>query len=241
MSQEPTPTRRNAAWLFFDGTILPVMGGAEDPPKPDPEPTPTPEPTPEPEPTPDPPAGDPPAEPKTYDEVYVKKLRTEAANRRTELREAQERLEKLEGEKLSETERTKQEAEKAQQRATALEARVKRAEVRSAAAGKEIGNPDLAADLIDPSKVELDEDGEITNADDLLDALLEKYPDLKAKPKEEKPAESLTQVLEGGDPPAEQGVVSQEQALHLAKTDKDRFNKLFDEGKIPASALGGQR
>lgn len=207
MSQVPTPTTNPAP-------------GADPTPDPTPEPAPV-----EPQQT----------EPKVYDEKHVKALRAENAEWRTKLREEQKAREALENEKLSETEQVKKEAESAQTRAQALEVRVKRAEVLQAASGKEIANPALAADLIDPSKVELDDDGNATNADDLLDALIEKYPDLKAKPKasDEERKSDLKQILKDGDLVKDgKQVYEGQQARDLLERDPDAFHKAMDEGRI---------
>lgn len=167
------------------------------------------------------------------DEAYLKELRDEAAKYRKELREAQRKLEALESEKLSETERTKQEAERAKERAAALEARVKRAEVSKAAKAKDFANPELAAKLIDPAKVELDEDGEPVNVDQLLDDLLSEFPDLKAPAKKEEEPSKLKQVLKEGDPvPAEKPIYEGEAARNLLRTNPDEFHRAMDEGRI---------
>ena len=167
------------------------------------------------------------------DREYLEKLRMEAAKYRKELREAQRKLEALESEKLSETERTKQEAERAKERAAALEARVKRAEVSKAAKAKDFANPELAAKLIDPAKVELDEDGEPVNVDQLLDDLLSEFPDLKASEKKEEEPSKLKQVLKEGDPvPAEKPIYEGEAARNLLRTNPDEFHRAMDEGRI---------
>lgn len=114
-------------------------------------------------------------------------------------RENADRVKELEREKLSDSERQEQQSKDDRERADRLEARVKRGEVLDAATGKDITNPKLAADLIDPSKVELDDDGKAINADDLLDDLVRRYPELKAKPEDEEREKRLGRVLKNGD------------------------------------------
>lgn len=170
---------------------------------------------------------------KVYDEDYVKKLRDEAAARRKQLREVQERLEALEAEKLSETERQRIEAEKAKERAEALEARVKKAEIAKAAQELGVTNPELAARLVDASKVELDESGTAVNAADLIDSIVAEFPDLKAKQNaDERPAD-LKKVLDKGEEVVDgERKLSPEAARRLLDSDPEKFNELFDKGLI---------
>ena len=174
------------------------------------------------------------SEGKTYDEDYVKKLRSEAAKHRTELKKEREAREALENEKLSEDERVKKQAEADKARADALESRVKRAEIRAAAPGKGIANPEIAAQLIDPARIELNDQGEATNAGELLDELLDKYPDLKkAEATTDDRPNELRKVLKDGEPVAEDGrPIEGEAARRLLETDPDKFNDLMDKGLI---------
>lgn len=68
-------------------------------------------------------------ESKTYDEDYVKQLRSENAKRRIKEQQLEERLEELEGANKSEAEKAQAKATKAEQRAAEAEAKLLRFEV----------------------------------------------------------------------------------------------------------------
>lgn len=95
--------------------------------------------------------------------------------------------------------------------------------------------------MVEREGLEIDSDGEVTGAEEAVETLLEEYPEFKAA---EKPPE--------GDPPPEDPggkpdrkrapkELTTEQVRKLAKEDPEKFNKLFDEGKIPESALSGAK
>lgn len=138
------------------------------------------DPTPAPNPAPADPA---PGEPKTYDEAYVKQLRSEAAENRKARAAAEARLKELDDAKLSETEKLAQAAKEATARATAAEERVKaslgKAAVQVAAVKLQVVDPDVAYTLIQ-SKLEFDADGNPTNTEALLAQLVKDKPYLLA-------------------------------------------------------------
>lgn len=143
---------------------------------------------------------------KTYSESYVKKLRTENANRRTKLNEAETELErlkaietkfkKLEQAQMTEEERKNADLEAATQRASELEAQLAKAEqamrettttnaLRDALAEPDAGVADVRAALrlLDRSQLELDDDGnpDAESVKTAIEAMLDAYPILQAK------------------------------------------------------------
>jgi hypothetical protein len=141
-----------------------------------------------------PPAGNPPSEPpsgqepKTFDEAYVKQLRTEAAGYRKRASEAETELQKIKDAQLSETERAKKEAADAQAKAQKLEADLKaqsvRAEIAVLGSGLKIVDADAAYRLIDQAAIQFDDTGRPSNVKALLDQLVKDKPYLieKASP-----------------------------------------------------------
>lgn len=103
--------------------------------------------------------GDGGGEPKTYDEAYVRKLRREAAQHRTEANTAKQKLQEIEDADKSETQREREAREAAEKRATEAEAKVLRADV---AADKGVPAK-LAKFLTGSTKEELE-----ASADELL-------------------------------------------------------------------------
>jgi hypothetical protein len=244
------------AWL------MPVVGGADDEHEADcdgnhaegepcneeakADPEPAPEPTPDPEPDPDPDDEDEPFDKdramrtirRQREEEKKLKARADAAEKeRDELRQAQE----------SEQERTVRErdeakAEAALEKQAALKAQVDLAIYETAL---EAGIPGKKVKrtmrLIDRDGITL-EDGEVQGVEDALTDLLNDVPELKGEPTPDPEPEPEGDPEEepGGNPdrrrkPRE---MTPERAAKLAKDDPVKFNELFEEGKIPASALG---
>src|SRR5690606_33245169 len=142
-------------------------------------------------------------------------------------------LDKLRQKLMSEEERKELEVKQAKERAAALEARVKKAEIAKAAQELGVTNPELAARLVDASKVELDESGTAVNAADLIDSIVAEFPDLKAKQNaDERPAD-LKKVLDKGEEVVDgERKLSPEAARRLLDSDPEKFNELFDKGLI---------
>lgn len=113
-------------------------------------------------------------EPETFDREYVEKLRKEAANYRTKLREREEAEAKAAEAKrqaeLSSDERAKEAERKAEQALADAEARVTAAERRASLAGK-VTSPARVMRLMD------DPDTYFPNGDPDIDAILRDFPE----------------------------------------------------------------
>ena len=120
---------------------------------------------------------------KTFDEAYVKGLRTEAAKHRTEAKTLREQLDELQKKDLTEKERAERERDEATKRAEAAEQRARRASARAAiaAAAVEAQAVDVATvqDLLS-GKIEFDDDGEPVDVQSAVEQLLESKPFLRA-------------------------------------------------------------
>jgi chromosome segregation ATPase len=116
----------------------------------------------------------------TFDAEYVAALRREAARYRTERKELEEKLKKLEEAQLSETERIanrlaeleKQQAEWMRERQELLV----RSAVVSEAVGLNIIDPEAAFKLLDLASLQFDEDGRPVNIKDALTKLIKEKP-----------------------------------------------------------------
>ena len=152
------------------------------------DPEPQGDPTPEPE----------PQEPKTFDEAYVKELRTEAAKYRTKAKELEQQLQTLPGEitakvlaalglepdpqknfdqQLAEANKKAQEAEKR------ANERLVRAEVISLATDMGLIDADAALALMDRTDVTVKDDGTVDGVKEALEALVVAKPWLKKEQK----------------------------------------------------------
>lgn len=174
-------------------------------------------------------------EEKTFGEDYVKKLRDEAAKHRTEARQAQERLKEIE-------DAEKSEAEKAIERANELERErdeavtrandtLIRAAVVNEAAKQGAVDPDAALALLPKDAVTITDEG-AAGAEQAVKDLLEAKPYLLGDQKKP-PAGSA-----GGGVREDTPTMTPEEARQLAKTNPGEFNKKFEAGEIPASAMG---
>jgi hypothetical protein len=148
----------------------------------------------------------------TFDAEYVKKLRTESADYRTKLREAEKQLKRLA--EFEDAEKKRQEAElsekdKLEKRLADLEstnsqlseryasARLRHA-VEIAAVTMQFADPEDAYNLADMSGAEIAEDGKITGVKEALEALA------KAKPYLIKSGNGKPPGTPQGKPPARQ-------------------------------------
>lgn len=192
------------------------------------------------DPTPDPKVD----EPKTPEDDFDKEraLATIRKQRESEeaaiarAKEAEAELKKIQDAQLSEQERTKKEAEEAKQAAERATADLRDARITmgltSAASGK-VKDPSIIRKLVDDSSVQVGDDGKVTNAAELVDALLKEHPYLAADAKTDDRPTNLTQVLESGDPVPQDGKpLEGEAARELFKRDPDKFNDLMDKGLI---------
>lgn len=116
-----------------------------------------------------------PAEPKTYDESYVKKLRGEAAGYRTQLSTAQAELDKMKQAQMNDLEKAQAAAESAnklaEQRQAELVESKRIAAISQAAAGK---FPVAAA--LKLADVTVNDDGTIGGVDEAIAQLVKDYP-----------------------------------------------------------------
>ena len=116
-----------------------------------------------------------PAEPKQFNESYVTKLRGEAANWRTQFKDAQAELDKLKQAQMSDLEKAQADAAKANKLADDMRAQFlesqRVAAISQAAAGK--FPVDAALKLAD---VTIDENGKVSGADAAIELLVKTYP-----------------------------------------------------------------
>lgn len=110
----------------------------------------------------------------------LSEARKEAASHRTKLREAEGRIKTFEDEKLSEQEKKDKAAKEAADRADRAETELRKlrleAGLERAAAKAGITDTEAALRLLDPSKLDLDDDGRPKNAEDVLKAMLKDRP-----------------------------------------------------------------
>lgn len=173
----------------------------------------------------EPPKADPPAEqPKTFDAAYVEKLRKEAAEARVKAKRADE----LEAKVKAFEDAQKSEAEKVAERLADSEKRAEQAEralLRRQAADAAGLAPEFADRLTGSTAEELAEDAQ-------------KFSELvKGNRPEPKPTDGLPGDVPRGARKGENDL-SADEVKRLAKENPAEFNRRFDAGQIPASALG---
>ncbi len=144
----------------------------------------------------DPPEGDPPAGDPPTDELVtefgekgaaeIRKLRSENAGHRTKNRELSTKLTEHEQAQLSEKERAEAKAKDAEDRALAAETRAKAtaiaADLRVHAVTLGAVDVDAVIALVDRSKVEADDDGNVKGGKAAVEALLKAKPYLVSEP-----------------------------------------------------------
>lgn len=109
---------------------------------------------------------------------HIRELRGEAAGYRTQLRETQKEMERV---NLDDNERAIEEAKDAARREAeeSFNERLKQAEARSVLAQNRIVNPnDKTLQLLDLSSVEVDDTGRVSGLDKAVEALKKEYPSL---------------------------------------------------------------
>lgn len=224
----------------------------EDPPDPEPDPTPDPEPNPEPDPDPAPPTPDPDPDPVPDPEPFDEEraMRTIKAQRKKE-KEEKERADKAERERdelrraqETEQERSAREADEAKREADRLRTANERllidAAIREAATAAEVpaNRVRRVLKLIDRDGISVDSADDVDGVEDALSELLEEIPELKGPtgpdpvPDPEPPGGNPDRKHKGRE-------LTAKQVKQMAKEDPEKFNQLFDEGKIPKSALEG--
>jgi hypothetical protein len=121
---------------------------------------------------------------KTYDEAYVKKLRDEAASRRTRERELEARLKELESKDLSAQEKAERERDAAVAEAAAAttkaQAALLKAEVTATAARLGAVDVDVVRTLV-AADITFNDDGDPVGVEEAVTALLETKPYLKGQ------------------------------------------------------------
>ncbi len=148
-------------------------------------------------PTTQPQAGEGQAETMSLEEA--KKLRTEAHNLRKRLKEFDDKEEQAKLAALSEVEKAKQQAVKAEQQIQQYREKLITAQVQLAAQAKGVIDAEAAALLVRGS-LEYDDDGMPSNLDKALDTLIKNKPYLAPA----KPAEPATTPAQTATPPATQ-------------------------------------
>lgn len=166
----------------------------------------------------------------------IRKQRESESDALKRAKEAEAELKKIKDAQLSEQERTKQEAEDAKQAAQQATEALRDARITmglaNAASGK-VKDPSIVRRLIDDNKVKIDDDGKVTNADELIEGLLKEHSYLAAEKKTDDRPTNLKQVLEGGEPVIEDGKpLEGEAARELFKRDPEKFNDMMDRGLI---------
>jgi hypothetical protein len=192
-----------------------------------------------------------------YDEEKAKRAiahlkernRERAAKAKAELDKANARAAKLEREKETEQERVTREAGEARAEAARERANSERltinAAIRDAAAEADVPAKTISrlVRLVDRDDISVDTEGEVEGAAEAVDAFLAEFPEFKGKPAPE-PGDGDPQKPEppGGNPPRKSPPkeLTADQVQKMAKEDPERFNELFEAGKIPASALSGK-
>ena len=117
-----------------------------------------------------------------FDPEYVKGLRREAAQYRTQAKEMAAKVAAYEAEKLSETERLQRQVQEAAAQAQAAQAALRDARFETALAREAVKvglDPTLLAKLVSP---EFDEEGKPVNVGAAVAKVLETYPNLKPQP-----------------------------------------------------------
>jgi hypothetical protein len=175
--------------------------------------------------------------------------RDRAAKAKAELDKANARAAELEREKETEQERVTREAGEAKAEAARERANTERltidAAIRDAAADADVPAKTIKrlVRLVDRDEISVDGDGEVDGATEAVEAFLTEFPEFKGKPavepteeEEEEPEPAGGNPSRKKKPPKE---LTAEQVQKLAKDDPEKFNELYEAGKIPAKALAG--
>jgi hypothetical protein len=97
--------------------------------------------------------------------------------------------------------------------------------------------------LVDRDEISVDSAGEVDGATEAVEAFLTEFPEFKAKPAAPSAEEEEEEPEPAGGAPDRKRKAPKEltraQVEKLAKEDPEKFNEMFDAGKIPASALAG--
>lgn len=185
------------------------------------------------------------AEPKTFDEAYVKQLREEAAKSRVErqtekkTRESLEaRLQAFEDAQLTETERATKEFNETREKASKYEQKAREAELKYqlAMAAKESNIVDLkaAVKLADRELIQFDDNGNINNMSEIIDSLKNEYASLFNASAPNAPHTGVTN-------PAKAPSAKKYTRADLAKMPAERIVELQAAGELNHILGGGGR
>jgi len=180
-------------------------------------------------------------DPKSYDETYVKGLRTESAKYRTERNDLKAQIDdyaakvkEFEDAKLSADEKLQRDFEETR---TQAERYRRQAEDNSlalqlalAAQKENIADVKAAVRLANRDKVEFGEDGSVTNLDDVIADLKTEFSSLF----QAAPAAPNTGATNPAKAPAERKYTKED----LKKMSPDKINELFHAGKLN-NLMGG--
>jgi hypothetical protein len=231
-------------WYYPDRNLwLALLAGADDPPEPDPEPEPTPDPdpeppAPEPEPEPDPEAWD---EARARRTIERQRASEKAANERAKAAEA--RAKELEDAQLSEQEKVVRDRDEA--RAEADNARrTARSLLIDQAVISELLDQDVdpkrlrrALKLVDRDDITVQDD-DVSGADEAVEQFFKDFPEFKkADPDPESDPKKPEPPGGNSDRKRGKGEMTAEQSDKLLKKDPEEWNRRFEAGEIPASAL----
>lgn len=174
-------------------------------------------------------------EPKVFDAEYVKKLREEAAKHRTEKQKVAEeraaleaRLKEYEDAKLSVEEKAARDFQEAVSKASLFQQKAVESDLRYqlALAAKDAGITDLraAVKLADRELIQTDENGNISNINDVVDGLRNEYQSLFAAA----PSAPNTRVTNPQRTPSAQKYTRAD----LAKMTPERRTELLQKGEF---------
>lgn len=167
----------------------------------------------------------------TFDEGYVKKLRAEAAESRTKVRELTDRLQTIEDAEKTELEKATSRAEVAEKTAVEAAARANEAVLRAAvvqeATKQKAVDPEAVLAMIDRDAVTLADTGEVSGLEQEVTRLLEDKPYLLA----------ATPGPSGGGIRESKGEMGSSEWQEMAKNDPMKFIAMTEAGKVPADAL----
>lgn len=150
-----------------------------------------------------------------------------------DLKAKAQKLDEIEQAEASEAEKAARRAEQAEAKVTAATERLRRANLMAALADEGVvgAKAKAATRLLDD--VEFDDADEPTNLAEAITAAKDTYGDDLFK------APVARSAGDGDGGKGSGGALTTDEVKRMAREDPDRFNALYDEGKVPASALGG--
>jgi hypothetical protein len=98
--------------------------------------------------------------------------------------------------------------------------------------------------LVERGEISIDDDRNVHGATEAVEDVLEEFPEFKAPttpPKEEEEPEPLENPGGAPDRKRKPKEMTPEAVAKMADENPDEFNQLFEEGKIPQSALAGSK